>query len=329
MNFTLSEEQQELVRTVHGFLEKRSPESEVRRLMAEGAAADPAVWMQMGQQLGLQGLIIPEQYGGAGYGYVELGLVLEEIGAALLVSPFLSSVHAASALLISNNESEQARYLPGLAAGERLGTLAIAEASGQWNCESIQTAAVADSDGYRIRGAKMYVLDGQFADFFVVGARAADGLGLFIVDRDASGLTVTPLKTMDQTRAQARIEFDDAPARALSVGPDTSILIDRILATAGIALAAEQVGGAQRCLDMAVDYAKVRVQFGKPIGRQSSTNARICSCRWNPRVPRHITPRMCSMKTKAIRLRPALSHRRIAHRRIRTSPARTSRSTAE
>jgi alkylation response protein AidB-like acyl-CoA dehydrogenase len=265
MNLTLSDEQQDLVHVVADFLDKASPESEVRRLMDAGGEADAAVWNQMAQQLGLQGLIIPESYGGGGFGYLELALVLERMGGALLVAPFLSSVVAASALIESDDEELKATHLPALASGERIGALALAEDSGRWDVGSVQTIAESDGDHHRLNGVKSYVLDGQYADVLIVSARSPVAVGLFAVDASDPGVTVTPLQMLDATRPQARFEFSAAPARALCTTGGAA-LVDRVQAIAGICLAAEQVGGAQRCLDMAVGYAKVRVQFGQPIG---------------------------------------------------------------
>lgn len=265
MNFTLSIEQQELGRTVVGFLDKFSPESEVRRLMEAGGAADPDVWRNMARQLGLQGLTIPEQYGGSGFGFLDLAVALEAMGGALLVAPLLSSVLAASALVSSDDESLKEAYLPGLASGDLIGTVALAEDSGRWDLESIDVRAESGDDGYRLYGVKSFVVDGQHADVIVVSARTDEGVGLFVVDSESPRLTATALKTLDATRPQARIELDGVLGVALSAAGGGQT-VRRTLAIAGTLLAAEQAGGAQRCLDMAVEYAKVRVQFGKPIG---------------------------------------------------------------
>ncbi|WP_375483424.1 acyl-CoA dehydrogenase family protein [uncultured Mycobacterium sp.] len=263
MDLAISAEQRELARTVGAFLEKRSPEAQVRRLMEDGAAADPDVWAQMAQQLGLQGLIIPETYGGGGSGFADVALVLEQMGAALLVAPFLSAVVSSSALMLSDRKELRAEYLPGVAGGEWFGTLALADETGRWDAESCCAYADIDYCGYRVSGVKSYVLDGQYADFYIVSAGTDDGVRLFVIDFDAPGIGVTPLQPLDPTRPIARLTFDRVPARLLSADPG---LVDRVLAIAAIALAAEQVGGAQRCLDMALDYAKTRIQFGRPIG---------------------------------------------------------------
>ena len=256
-------EQLEMVRTVRAFLEKRSPEAEVRQLMDVGGAGDPDVWRQMACQLGLQGLIIPEEYGGGGFGFAVAALVLEQMGASLLVGPYLSCVLSASALMLSDNEAMKAEYLPDIATGEWFSALAVAEDTGRWDSRSVDTIADWGDDGYSVSGSKAYVVDGQYADFYVVSARCADGVRLFVIDYDAPGITVRPLKPLDQTRPLARLEFDGTPARRLSDDPGAA---DLMAAICGIAFAAEQVGGAQRCLDMAVEYAKTRVQFGRPIG---------------------------------------------------------------
>jgi alkylation response protein AidB-like acyl-CoA dehydrogenase len=258
MDVTLTDEQQELARTIAGFLDKQSAESEVRRLMAAGAAADPAVWRQMAEQLGLAGLVIPERYGGGGFGFRDFALVAEQAGAALLVSPLLTTVTASAALLLGGDDVREA-WLPSLASGQKIATLALTDESGNWAADAVTAHSAADGT---VTGAKMYVLDGQFADVFLVSARDDSGVSLYLVDAKAPGVLVTPLDTLDMTRAQARVEFSSAPA-AFVAGGDA---LNRVLAIAGTLLAAEQVGGAQRCLDMAVEYAKVRVQFGRPIG---------------------------------------------------------------
>jgi alkylation response protein AidB-like acyl-CoA dehydrogenase len=265
MDCTLTDERQQMARSVAGFLDKWSPETEVRRLMEAGGSVDPAVWAAMAD-LGLQGFVIPECYGGSGFGYLDLTQVLERMGAALLVAPFLSSTMAAAALLESDDESLKTEYLPALASGDRVGTLALCEDSGRWDVGSIETVAQPRGEIYEVNGTKSFVLDGHCADVFIVSARSPEGRRLFVVDAEDPGVTVTPFRTLDATRPQARIEFAAAEARTMSRTEDGRGLIEYVMAIAGICLAAEQVGGAQRCLDMAVDYAKTRVQFGRPIG---------------------------------------------------------------
>lgn len=267
MNFAFSEEQEELRRITRQFLEDKSPESAVRELMATEKGYDEAVWNQMAEQMGLQGLIIPEEYGGSGYSYIELIVVLEEMGRALLCAPYFSTVVlGANTLLHSGDDAAKAAHLPGIASGETIATLAFTEDNGRWDESGITATATAAGDGWALEGHKMYVLDGHIANLILVAARTPKGVSLFAVDGDASGLTRTPLSTMDQTRKQARLEFSGTPATLIGAEGGGWSVIERVLDLAAVALAAEQVGGAQKCLDMSVEYAKVRVQFGRPIG---------------------------------------------------------------
>jgi alkylation response protein AidB-like acyl-CoA dehydrogenase len=267
MNFAFSEEQEELRSSVRRFLEDKSPMTEVRRLMETSEGYDPAVWKQMGEQLGLQAIAIPEEYGGVGFGYVELTVIFEEMGASLLCAPYFSTVAlAANALLASGDESAKKDFLPGIASGETIATLALTEDSGRWDLDGVSLAATGKGGDWKLNGHKMFVIDGHTADLVLVAGRSGKGVSLFAVEADAAGLTRTPLATMDQTRKQARIEFANTPARLIADEGGATPALSRTLDLAAVALAAEQVGGAQRCLDMAVDYAKTRIQFGRPIG---------------------------------------------------------------
>ena len=267
MNFAFTDEQEELRKTVRSFLENKSSEEAVREQMETEDGFDPAVWSQMGEQMGLQGLSIPEEYGGSGYGFVELGIVLEEMGRALLCAPFFSTaVLAANTLLQSGDDAAKAKYLPGIASGETIATLAYTEPSGKWDESGITMEATASGDGYTLSGTKSFVLDGNAASLIIVAAKTGAGISLFAVQGDASGLTRTNLSTMDQTRKQAKLDFDNTPAELIGEEGKGWDTIETVLDLAAVALAAEQVGGAQMVLEMAVDYAKVRVQFGRPIG---------------------------------------------------------------
>ena len=267
MNFAFTEEQEELRRSVRRFLEDKSPSAEVRRLMETTEGYDPSVWSQMAQQLGLQGLAIPEEYGGSGYSYVELGIVFEEMGRALLCAPYFSTVGlATNAILASGDDAAKKEHLPGIASGETIATLALTEDNGRWDQEGITLTATKSGDGYTLDGHKMFVIDGHTANLIVVAARTGDGITLLAVEGDAPGLTRKALTTMDQTRKQARVEFSGTPARLIGNEGGASAALTKTLDLAAVALANEQVGGAQKCLDMSVEYAKVRVQFGRPIG---------------------------------------------------------------
>ena len=262
-----SEEQEELRSSVRRFCENRSPSAEVRRLMQTGEGYSPPVWEQMASQLGLQGLAIPERHGGAGFGFVELAIVLEEMGRTLFCAPYFATVAmAANALLASGDEDACAAYLPGIASGETIATLALAEDTGRWDEEGVTLAARRSGERWTLDGHKSFVVDGGAASLVLVAARTWSGLSLLAVEGEAEGLTRTPLPTLDQTRKLARLEFARTPARLVGVEGGAGRALSRTLDLAAIALAAEQVGGAQRCLEMSVEYARVRYQFGRPIG---------------------------------------------------------------
>jgi alkylation response protein AidB-like acyl-CoA dehydrogenase len=267
MNFAFSEEQEELRKVVRDFLNAKSSEATVRELMETDSGYDAAVWSQMGEQMGLQGLIIPEEFGGSGYSYVELIVVLEEMGRRLLCAPYFATVAlAANTLLHAGDDAAKAEYLPGIASGETIATLAFTEANGRWDESGITLEATGSGSDYTLTGEKMYVLDGTIANLIIVAAKTAGGVSLFAVQGDASGLTREGLSTMDQTRKQARLTFAGTPAKLIGTEGGGWAVLSQVLDLAAVALAAEQVGGAQECLEMAVQYAKDRVQFGRPIG---------------------------------------------------------------
>ncbi|MEM7276191.1 MAG: acyl-CoA dehydrogenase family protein, partial [Actinomycetota bacterium] len=266
MNFAFTEEQDQLRQFVRSFLEDKSSEEAVREQMETEAGYDAAVWSQMAEQLGLQSMVIPEAHGGQGYSFVELGVVLEEMGRALLCAPFLSGVLASAAIMQSGDEAAMGAHLPGIASGETIATLAFTEESGKWDEAGITMEASAAGDGHALSGVKSFVLDGHTANLIIVAARTGAGVSLFAVDGDADGLTREALSTMDQTRKQAKLTFDNTPATLIGTDGAGWATMSTVLDLGAVALAAEQVGGAQYVLEMAVQYAKDRVQFGRPIG---------------------------------------------------------------
>jgi alkylation response protein AidB-like acyl-CoA dehydrogenase len=253
--FEFTDDQDALRDAVQGFAADAFSEAEVRRLMAAPSTLERPVWERMATQLGLQGLIVPEEYGGAGASLVELAVVLEEFGQRLVPAPFLSTALATLALLDAD-PSVAADALTGITEGRIVAAVAVAEDDGGWDAAGVHCAA---EDG-RLTGNKSYVADGLDADLFVVAARGADGVGLFLVDGAAAGLTRTGLEVFDRTRPLARLELAGVPATPLTAS------FERFLDVARIAVAAEQAGGARFALDMAVSYAKERVQFGRAIG---------------------------------------------------------------
>ncbi len=258
----------ELRSAVRSFLEAKSPEEAVRKTMESDLRYDPQVWAQMADQLRLPGLIIPEEYGGDGFGQAALGAVLEEMGRALLCSPFFATVVlGAQALLASGDRDACARHLPGIAEGRTTAALAVAENTGAWDPVQIRTRAVRrESGAWELTGVKSFVIDGASADLLLVIARTTAGPSLFAVERGAPGLTAEPMETLDATRAMARLRLEDVPAVLVGTDGAGGRLMARMLDLGSAALAAEQTGGAERCLESSTAYANTRVQFGRLIG---------------------------------------------------------------
>ncbi len=272
MRFGFSDEQEELRRVVRRFLEDKSPPAEVRRLMETPEGYDRAVWEQLAQELGLPAVHIPEEYGGQGFSFAELGIVLEEMGRALLCAPYFASIAlAANAILNAATETRKKELLPGIASGETVATLALSEPSGRWDAAGVGLTATPENGAFRLDGVKMFVLDGHTADLIVVVARAPgssgdDGVAFFTVPGDAVGLERRLLATVDATRKQARLEFSGVRAELLGDLDAGGPALAKTLDQAAVALSSEMVGGAQKVLETSVDYAKERMQFGRPIG---------------------------------------------------------------
>ena len=262
-----SAEHDELRQVVRAFLGERSPSREIRRLIEAGECRDDQVWSILAGQLGLTGIAVPERYGGAGYGPVELGIVLEEMGGALLVAPYFATVAlAGQALAASGDEDAMARWLPGIADGSLTATLAIAEDSGSWDLADVAATAETAGDGWAVTGTKLFVVDGHTADLLLIAAHAPDGPGVFAVEGGAAGVQRERLDALDLTRALASVTLRQTPAIRVGATRDAAAWLSQVRDLVLAALAAEQLGGAARCLDLSVGYAKVRQQFGRPIG---------------------------------------------------------------
>jgi len=267
MSMAFNEEQDELRKSVRRFLEQKSASADVRKLMETDEGYDPSVWQQMAEQLGLQGLALPEEHGGSGFGFIEQIVVVEEMGRALLCAPYFSSVVlAGTALVESGDDAAQKDLLPGIADGSTIATLAWVENPSNWGVDALQTTAKRSGDGYTLDGKKTLVLDGHTASLILVVAQADGGPSLFAVDASASGITRRKLETLDMTRKVASLELAGTPARLIGSEGDAARIMESTLQIAAVALAAEQVGAAQKCLEMSTEYAKLRVQFGRPIG---------------------------------------------------------------
>ena len=254
MQFGLSESQEFLKDSARKFFAGECPSAEMRRLMETDTAYDAALWSKLTDQ-GYTGIIFPEEYGGVGLGKVELMLLMEEAGRALLPGPFFSTVVLAGSVLDAvASPAHKQKYLAPICRGEARATVAILEASASWNLRDMQLTA---ANG-KLTGEKYFVSDAAVADFILVVARN----GVFIVDSKAPGLKISPMTAMDLTRKLYVVEFNDTPAE--EIGATTNL--ERAFDVATAALSAELVGGMQRTLDITVEYAKTRKQFGKPIG---------------------------------------------------------------
>ena len=274
MDFGFSEEQEMLRKSARDFLAAESPMTYVRRMMEDDRGFTDAQWKQMAE-LGWMGLILPEQYGGAGGDFVDMVVVLEEMGRAVLPGPFFATVILGGvALLEGGSDGQKASFLPKIAAGDLRVTLAQLEPNARWDAEGIELQARKDGGGYRLAGTKLFVPDAHTADVIIVagrepGSKGAEGVTLFLVDAGASGVKATLLKTMDQTRKLCEVVLEDVrvPADRVLGQPGAGWkLLDRVVDRGKVGLCAEMCGGAQKVLEMSVAYAKVREQFGRPIG---------------------------------------------------------------
>lgn len=273
MDFKFTEEQAMIRDTADAFLAEYSTPAAVRAAMATERGYDVALWERICNDMCWQAMHIPEAYGGLGLGYVELVATLEQMGRYLLCSPFYSSVClATNALLLAASDEQKHEYLPRLAGGTT-GTLAYTGCSGRWDADAVGVVCAREGDNYRINGTYRYVPDGHSAELLIIAARAEasvgeSGISLFIVSPDTAGIKRQWLPTMDQTRKQAQLEFDDVlvPASALMGAEGKGWpLLAKVIDLATVAIAADQMGGTQQSLDMTVAYLKERVQFGRVI----------------------------------------------------------------
>ena len=283
----------ELRASVRDFLAAKSGEQRVRAAIETERGYDEDLWQQMAEQLSLPGLALPEEYGGDGFTFTELQVVLEELGRALTPSPFFASVVlAAGAILATGDDVAAKAYLPGIASGKTTATLAVAESAGLWSFDELTTTArPAATGGWLLTGTKQFVLHGATADLFIVAAHTEEGPAFFAVrpgnpagstvndavnrSRDGmvgrasttrSTLTRTVLKTLDLTRPMATLQFTETPATLIGAPGTADRALDDVLDRAMTALAAEQAGAARACLEASAAYARERHQFGRPIG---------------------------------------------------------------
>ncbi len=271
MQFSFTSEQEEFRSILRRFLEAKSPATAVRRLMETETGWDRTAWHDLNQQLGLTAVHIPEDYGGQGFSFVELGIVLEEMGRALLCAPyFASTALAATAILNAGTEAQKREWLPQIANGSCIATLAFTEPNGRWDTSGVEMTAISSDGRFRLDGVKSFVLDGHTADLIVVlarrpGSTGNDSLSFFTVPGNASGLARRPLQVLDPTRKQARLEFRSVEADLLGEEGAAAAPFAKTMTQAAACLANEMVGGAERLRQSALDYATLRVQFGRTI----------------------------------------------------------------
>jgi alkylation response protein AidB-like acyl-CoA dehydrogenase len=283
MDFGFSEEQELLRATARKFFENECSSSFVRQRMEEPAGTTDEFWAKLAEQ-GWLGLVYPEEYGGSGLGFVDLTVLMEEMGRVVMPGPFFSTVLLGGLAILEAGTPEQKKaWLPRIAAGQARATLAWTEPNARWDAEGVTATARRTGDGWVLTGTKLFVLDAHLADVLVVVARTAEGrpaeqaLSLFLVERGTPGLEARLLPTMDQTRKQCEVALRDVrvPASAL-LGPEHGgwAPLSRVVERATVALCAEMCGGAQKVLEMTTEYAKIRIAFGRPIGAYQAVKHR-------------------------------------------------------
>ena len=275
MDFGFSQEQEMLRATARKFLDNECPSSFVRARMEEAAGVTDEFWGKLAEQ-GWLGLVYPEEYGGSGLGFVDLTVLMEEMGRAVMPGPFFATALLGGlAILEAGSPAQRKEWLGKIAAGGAKATLALTEPNARWDAAGVTVAAAQAAGGFVLNGTKLFVPDAHVADVLAVAARTGPattpdaGVSLLLVPRDAAGLDVKLLPTMDRTRKLCEVSFKDC-----RVGPDALLgardqawpALARVIERASVALCAEMCGGAQRVLDMTTEYAKIRVAFGKPIG---------------------------------------------------------------
>lgn len=265
MDFSFSQEQDDLRHAVRSFLRKRAGEDARRALLTDGYSFDRDLWRSMSQELGLPTLAVAEERGGSGAGFLESAILFEELGRDLYAGPFFSTVVSTWIVEAAAGATADA-VLADVADGELVLTAAIADPDGTWSEPGTATRAVATPDGHRLSGVKARVTDAAIADALVVWAQLPEGPGWFLVRAEASGTTITAEESLDLTRPIGTVQLADTPATLL-VGPDqAAAVLDTVGTRAAAALAAEMVGGAEAALEQSVAWSKSRQQFGRPIG---------------------------------------------------------------
>jgi alkylation response protein AidB-like acyl-CoA dehydrogenase len=271
MDFGFSQDQEMLRATARKFFENECPSTFVRARMEEDAGVTADFWKKLAEQ-GWLGLVYPEEFGGTGLGFVDLTVLMEEMGRAVMPGPFLSTLLAGLAILEAGSVEQKKEWLAKLSDGAAKASLAWTEPSARWDAAGVTTGARNTGGTWTLTGTKLFVPDAHLADVLVVAARTSegkrpeDGVSLFLVEAGAKGLSTKLLPTMDQTRKLCEVKLDGTPGVLLGAKDAGWAPLERVVQRATVALCAEMCGGAQKVLDMTTEYAKIRIAFGKPIG---------------------------------------------------------------
>lgn len=271
--FTFTDEQNQLRAAVRAFCAEHVDESSVRSWMESDPTFDAKVWSRLGTELGVLGLAVPESQGGAGGSLVDQAVAVEELGAALACGPLFGTVYLAIPALVA--ASADGDMLTALVDGTRTAAWAVPDVAGAFDAATVTVNAVPNDQGWVLTGTVPQVVDGGAADYLLVAANGPDGPALYTVDSDSPGVQRISLTTLDLTRPQAAIELSDAPAQLISGPADAERVINQALHVGSALLATEQVGAAQHLLDLSVEYAKSRLQFGRPIGSFQAVKHRL------------------------------------------------------
>lgn len=271
--FVFSEEQGQLRAAVRKFCADHVDESAVRGWMTSDPPFDAKVWARLGTELGVLGMAVPESAGGAGGSLVDQAVAVEQLGAALACGPLFGTVYLAIPALVAT--SGEGDLLGPLVEGTRTAAFAVADDAGAFDPASVSVAAVRTGQGWTLSGTVERVVDAGAADVLLVAANSSDGVGLYAVEANSAGVQRIPLTTLDLTRPQAAVELADSPAKLLAGPEEAERVITHALHIGGALLAVEQVGAAQHLLDLSVDYAKNRLQFGRPIGSFQAVKHRL------------------------------------------------------